>query len=134
VARVGDTPASWALPMANVRKDWKVQKLGKISFGAQDPNFVRSKHELSGKVISAIEFERLSIGLAVGAGMSDDRFTGANAKVDVARRVARDLTLGASSSVTGLGVTPKGSSSVDLKYAGSGAGANLSLSLSGLIN
>jgi hypothetical protein len=41
VAEVGDTPAKWATSMAEVKKSWTVQKLGKTTVGTTDVKFVQ---------------------------------------------------------------------------------------------
>ena len=133
VAQVGDLPASWATSIGNVKKDWNVQKLGKITLGTQDLKFIPSKREWSGKAMGMLAWERLSIRITLGGGMVQDRFTGASVECQVTTSVTRELEATASSIVNGLGANVAGSSSVGLKYKGSGAGATLSLSLAGLL-
>lgn len=133
IAQVGDQPAGWATSMGNVKKDWNIQHLGKITLGTQDLTFVPSKREISGKALAMIAWERLSIRITLGGGMADNRFTGANVQADVTMRVTRNLEVDMSSVVNGLGTRPVGSSALGLRYKGSGAGANLSLSLGGLL-
>ena len=133
VAQVGDTPASWAASMGNVKKDWKVQHLGKITLGTQDLKFVPGKREISGKVLGMLEWERLSIRITVGGGMAEGKFTGASVQSDVKTKVARNIEVDANSALNGLGIKPTGSSALSLKLKGNGAGANLSLSLGGLL-
>ena len=133
VARVGDTPASWATSMANVKKDWKVQHLGKLTLGTEDVTFVPSRREISGKAFGMLDWERLSVRLTLGGGMAEDKFAGANVQADIKTAVTRDLELFARSGLGGIGTDLKGSSAVGLRYNGSGAGANLSLSLSGIL-
>lgn len=131
VAQVGDLPASWATSMANVKKNWKVQHLGKIDLGTQDVTFVPSKREISGKVFAMLDWEWMAIKMTLGGGMADDKFSGASVQPEVTLRVTRELEVNANTELTGLGVKPAGSSSLNLKYSGTGAGANLSLSLGG---
>jgi hypothetical protein len=100
IARVGDELTSWAVPMIKFKKEFKVQNLGKISFGVSDLVFAPSKREIRGKTFGEFELNRLAIGLDLQAGALDGVFT--------------DL-----------------GTAVKLKYIGSGAGSNLSLSISG---
>lgn len=133
VAQVGDLPASWATSMANVKKNWKVQHLGKIELGTQDVKFVPSKREISGKVFVMADWEWMAIKMTLGGGMADDKFSGATAQSEVTLRVTRELEVNANTAITGIGTKPAGSSSLNLKYSGTGAGAKLSLSLGGLL-
>lgn len=133
VARIGDTPASWAMPMANVKKTWKVQHLGKITLGTEDVKFVPSKREIAAKAFGKLDWERLSVKLTLGGGMADDSFVGASVKTGLTLAVSRGLEGLAAWELTGIGTDPKGSSSVKLNFHGGGASANLMLSLGGML-
>jgi hypothetical protein len=119
--------------LADVKKSWNVQHLGKITIGATDVKFLPSKREIAAKVFGQAEWERLTVKLTVGGGMAEDDFTGANVASVVTTAVTRNIRVGLGSSLDGMGADLRGKSKIDLSYKGSGAGSNLSLAVAGLL-